>query len=170
MRDIKIVPLSIKYIDELLAFETENKAYFEQRCLPRPAAYFDRNLLQKVIENLVADVEVLMFLIFDREGLVGRLNVTEIQEEEGVGLTGVVGYRVGEAFGGRGIATKALSTLKNKLQAEGQFKRLYAGAAIDNYASQIVMLKNGFQFISRVENVGNMLGPGDIYVELFCDL
>lgn len=107
------------------------------------AEHFDRVLVSPTV--LYRVIEVL------DEGSrwirVGFVNSFETQVViEGVSsLRRCIGYRLGEAYWGRGIATGAVSLLLG----EDPSRPLFAVVAATNAASRRVLAKCGFQAISR---------------------
>ena len=62
---------------------------------------------------------------------------------------GIICDRIGENHQGKGYATKAVKlAVKNALDVH-RFHRLEAGTSPENIGSQIVLIKNGFQFTGR---------------------
>ena len=58
---------------------------------------------------------------------------------------GNVGYWVDRSVNGRGLATAAVGDVVSFAFAEGGLHRLEAGTLVDNFASQRVLEKNGFE-------------------------
>jgi len=56
-----------------------------------------------------------------------------------------IGYWLGHAYWQQGLATQALTLFVEKLQQEGEFKRVYVSVVTDNNRSISVLKKNEFQ-------------------------
>lgn len=88
----------------LYQFEQTNRTYFETMVPSRGETFYQKEAFRKSLEELIKEEESgqgLFYLIFNKEGaLIGRLNLTINGEMADVG------YRIGEAFSGRGYAKK----------------------------------------------------------------
>ncbi|KAF1305413.1 GNAT family N-acetyltransferase [Candidatus Enterococcus willemsii] len=158
---IHLEKLAMKHAEELFAFEKQNRIYFEQTFLPRPAVYFEKDSFLTILNTLIQEEET-MFVIYMDEQLVDRINITDVQQTENEKM-GSVGYRIGKKYTGRGVASRALYLMK-KIAKEQHFTSLEAGTAIDNYGSQIVLLKNQFQFKEKCIDPSRQFGPSGTYV------
>ncbi len=63
-----------------------------------------------------------------------------------------------QEYNGRGYATKAVKLVIDKAFNEYKFHRIEAGTSPANIGSQIVLIKNGFEFIGRTRQVINING------------
>lgn len=63
-----------------------------------------------------------------------------------------MGYRIGENVTNLGYASAAVKLVLDKAFTNYGFNRIIAGTAIDNLASQRVLLKNGFTFSKIIKN------------------
>lgn len=151
MNEVSVRPLSMGDADSLFDFETENRAYFERIGLPRGAAYYDRAQFQGILETLVAEQKKglhYMYLVFNAQGmLAGRVNLTDVVGEPL--RKAELGYRIGELHQGKGYATAAVRLVAEQAASVHGLHRLEAGTAPQNIGSQIVLIKNGFQFVGR---------------------
>ncbi|WP_413374900.1 GNAT family N-acetyltransferase [Alkalihalobacillus sp. 1P02AB] len=129
---------------KLFEFEKENRVYFEQMVPERGHDYYDYAIFQKRHAALLAEQEQqqsYFFLIKDEYGqIIGRMNVTDIGEQT---KSGEVGYRIGERFVGRGLASFALKLLIAKAPSFN-LKQLTAKTTSNNVASQKILEKNNF--------------------------
>lgn len=151
MNEVSIKPLSVNDADSLFQFEAENRSYFERVGLPRSEAYYDRTQFQGILETLVADQEQklhYMYLVLNAQGeLVGRVNLTEVVGEPL--RKAELGYRIGERHQGKGYATAAVKLVVKQADFKHKLHRIEAGTSPQNIGSQIVLIKNGFQFAGR---------------------
>lgn len=138
MAEVTLAPLAVADAAALLRFEVENRDWFETWVGPRPDSYWQLDSLRKILRAQVED-EDLMYLIKAASGdILGRLNITGFQS--GVGQ---IGYRVGTAHAGRGVATSAVALALPQARAAGLWA-LEAQVSADNRASWLVLERNGF--------------------------
>lgn len=89
-----------------------------------------------------------MYLIKDNCGkIVGRVNLVSIVR--GSFNKAEIGYRISEEHQGKGYSTKAVKLVLDEAANKYKLHRIEAGASPDNIGSQIVLIKNGFQFTGR---------------------
>jgi len=147
--DITLTPLAVSDVPDLYAFERENRAWFERFVPPRPDAYWQHARLAALVRTQVADPDA-MFLIRVGGALAGRLNLTDFE----VGVA-QLGYRVGKAWGGRGVASAAVALGLERARGLG-LRAVEARARADNPASVRVLEKCGF--VLRADGAGWHLG------------
>ena len=75
--------------------------------------------------------------------------------------TAEIGYWLGEAFWGRGIATRALKQMTAEAFAEGGWKKLFAPVLAPNRASARVLEKGGFHLEGVFKN--EVIKNGQVY-------
>ncbi|MBU3146669.1 GNAT family N-acetyltransferase [Clostridium sp. CF012] len=154
MLDIIIKLLEQSDALELFAFELENKLFFERIGLPRGDNYYDYNNFNIIIKGLVEEQEkglIYMYLIMDcSRKIIGRINLTSVVR--GNVNKAELGYRVGEKHQCKGYATSAVRLVLDEAVNRHKLHRIEAGTSPDNIASQIVLIKNGFQFTGRYSN------------------
>jgi [ribosomal protein S5]-alanine N-acetyltransferase len=142
--EIKIKKLQINDAEQLYQFEVNNRSFFETMVPSRGDDYYQYNNYLATLENLLMEQREglsYFYLIKDQNGtILGRINLVDIDRETGEGH---VGYRVGEAFLRKGIASRALQLL---LQEALMLKvnTIYAKTTYDNIASQKVLENSGF--------------------------
>ena len=167
MPHLELILLDHKYLRKLFEFEQENKAYFELSCHPRPESYNEWQSFKSVQESFIHEIpdsNYKMFLLLAEDQVVGRINLTELAEEDNQ-VTANIGYRIAKACSGRGYASEGVRLLLEYIREHAICDVVYGGAAIDNFGSQIVMLKNQFQFHEQVFNTDGIFGPGEVYIE-----
>lgn len=135
----------------LLRFEEENRAFFEATLPPRPAAFYTR---QGMRESIAASIEerragsAFMYVVVDGDGeIAGRVNLFGVVRGPVEGAE--LGYRIGDRHQGRGHATRAVAHVLREAFEAWDLHRVEASTAPTNVASQIVLLRNGFQFWGR---------------------
>lgn len=136
---------------DLFIFELENRAFFERIGLARRDSYYELNNFDSIIKQLVKEQEkglIYMYLIKDYFGkVIGRVNLVSI--ERGSFNKAELGYRIGEKHQGKGYATNAVKLILDEAVNNHKLHRIEAGTSPDNIGSQIVLIKNGFQFVGR---------------------
>lgn len=149
--------MTIKLLEEsdlqaLYDFERENRTFFESIGFGRSESYYDIHNFKEIVKELVEDQNkdlVYMYLMKDvSKNIVGRINLTEIIR--GNMNKAEVGYRVGEKHQGKGYGTKAVRLILEKAAVEHKLHRIEAGTSAGNIGSQVVLVKNGFQFTGRL--------------------
>ena len=140
MDDITLTPLALADAGALYAFERANRAWFEAWVPARPEAYRTPESLAALIEEQLAGPDA-MFLIRSGPQIVGRLNLTNIAEG-----AADLGYRVGEAACGRGVATEAVRLGLDAARSMG-LTAINVRVKPDNPASAQVLAKSGFDRI-----------------------
>lgn len=138
---------------DIYSFEKENQKYFEQDLLPRPINYFDLESFKEITNELLVEQdnhEVYMHLIRDSNGIiVGRINLIVLGSDK---KTAELGYRIGENYTNLGYANEAVKIVLEKAFNIYGLNRIIAGTATDNFASNKVLIKNGFIFSKIIEN------------------
>ncbi|MBB6218764.1 ribosomal-protein-alanine N-acetyltransferase [Anaerosolibacter carboniphilus] len=151
MSDITIKPLTESDAVALFQFELENREFFESMVPSRGDSYYDFGnfmALQKEIVKEQKEGSLYMYLIKDQEhNIIGRVNLVSIVR--GMFNKAELGYRIGKAYTGKGYTTKAVALVLHEAIHQHKLHRIEAGTAPDNIGSQIVLIKNGFQFTGR---------------------
>lgn len=151
MESIKIKLLSQMDASELFVFEKENREYFQSIGLPRIDAYYQYDAFAQIIKELVYEQDKglhYMYLVINQdENIVGRINLTNIIQEPL--KKAELGYRIGETYQGKGYATSAVKLAVGQVNQNHKLHRIEAGTSPQNIGSQIVLIKNGFQFVGR---------------------
>ncbi|MGO1058825.1 GNAT family N-acetyltransferase [Planococcus sp. FY231025] len=129
----------------LLAFELENRTFFESQVPGRGDGYYQPEGFLERHQMLLDEQEKgesFFYLIKDEKGgILGRVNLVDIDRKA---RCGSLGYRMSENQCGKGIAAKAVGLLIDELPALG-VKRVDAKTTQNNVASQRVLEKNGFE-------------------------
>ncbi|MGC7871040.1 GNAT family N-acetyltransferase [Desulfosporosinus sp. SYSU MS00001] len=151
MPDITINFLEESDAQELFTFELKNRAFFERIGFPRGDNYYELNNFNRIIKESIEEQEkglVYMYLIKDHTGMIlGRINLLSI--ERGSFNKAGLGYRIGEEHQGKGYATSAVKLVLDEAVNKHKLHRIEAGTSPYNIGSQIVLIKNDFQFVGR---------------------
>lgn len=107
---------------------------------PYPYALEDA---QAFIEAHLDDDPCLTFAIVYQAQLCGA--ITLIPQEDIKRLSAEIGYWIGEAYWGKGIASQAVQMMTTLGFEQLQLVRIYAGIFEFNHASMRVLEKNGYQ-------------------------
>jgi [ribosomal protein S5]-alanine N-acetyltransferase len=156
--EIKIKKLQINDAEKLFQFEVINRNFFETMVPGRGDDYYlYENFLTFLKALLIEQEEGLsyFYLVNDHNGaILGRINLVDINKETGEGH---VGYRVGEAFLKKGVASSALQLLL-KESHELSVKTIYAKTTFNNIGSQKVLENSGFnRYVNEKENDPNFV-------------
>lgn len=140
---------------EILEFELESREYFESQIPPRHPDYYSLSNLKQIIGDIVGEQEqglrYMYLLRNEKEELVGRINLFSITR--GIFESAELGYRIGKKHIGKGYATAGVHLVMKKAFETHKLHRVEAATAPENIGSQIVLLKNNFQFIGRARQV-----------------
>ena len=132
--------------DALLAFELANRAFFEARINARAADYYSADgvtqAIQAAIDDAAADHGYQFLVKADDGAILGRINLRDVTRTPV--SSAVLGYRIGEAHGGKGHASAALLALLEVAFGRLGLERIEAGVRASNLASARVLLRNGF--------------------------
>lgn len=170
MSSLTLYPIAEAEAAELLRFETENRAYFERSIAGFGDDYYRLETLKQVIAERTEDWssgKAYYYLIRDAAGeLVGRVSLFGVRR--GPAQRAEIGYRVAERHGGKGYATAAVGqVVKDAFEVYG-LHRLEAATSPKNVASQIVLLKNGFEFWGRARRSYRLNGVWEDTVMFEC--
>ena len=129
--------------DALLAFELENRAFFEASIQPRAAQYYSQQGVEQAIDGAIDDAAAgrgFQFLVKSGAGdILGRINLREVGQG-----SAVLGYRIGAVHVGQGHASAAVRALLAIAFGDLGLRRIVAGSRETNPASIAVLLRNGF--------------------------
>ncbi|PRC94754.1 GNAT family N-acetyltransferase [Solimicrobium silvestre] len=150
---IKIRTLELSDAENLLSFEFENRAWFEQHIAPRPDSWFSKEgVLAHIRSYLKAQQQgtfhACVVLDETEQKIIARANLRDIDQDAG---TAEIGYRIAQALTGKGLASAATKHLMKLAYSEWQLKQLSGFVSLANPASARVLEKNGF----------NNVGPGE---------
>jgi ribosomal-protein-alanine N-acetyltransferase len=87
------------------------------------------------------------YLLKSAGAIVGRINLTGIQRLAFNKAT--LGYRIGQAYAGQGLASRAVALLVDEAFGRLGFWRLEANSRPENLASVRVLQRNGFREYGR---------------------
>ena len=142
---MKIRTLQIDDAAALLDFELRNRAWFEQFVLPRADSVYSQDGIATHINTCLYDYTngtMHPCLILDDYGrIAGRANLKDIDSAE---RTTEIGYRIGQEYAGKGMATAAVEYLKTLAYDQWRLARLLAFVTTENPASARVLEKCGF--------------------------
>lgn len=143
--DLLIEKLQAADEKDLYEFELENRFFFEEMVPTRGEEYYNPGIFKVRHKSLLEEQvngDSYFYLIKDNnDSILGRINLIDIDKSH---KTGYLGYRVGQAYIGKGIATQALKILVETVTSEG-IKQIQAKTTTHNIASQKVLEKNGFE-------------------------
>ncbi len=153
--------------DDLLAFELQNRTFFEASINARTEGYYSadgmRAAITDAIDHARADT-AFQFLVRDDAGtLVARVNLSRVRRAHF--HCAEVGYRVAQTASGRGVATQAVGQLVALAFSDLQLLRLEATCRPENAASIQVLERNGFERFGVARRSFQLHG---IWYDLIC--
>ncbi|WOV87236.1 GNAT family N-acetyltransferase [Sporosarcina oncorhynchi] len=165
--DIFIEKLNRLDAEDLYKFEVENRAFFEEMVPTRGDDYYMPEIFkfrhERLLEEQAEEISC-FYLIKDEDGsILGRINVVDMDESREVAS---LGYRVGKAHLGKGVAKKALRLLLETVKEHG-VKQVNAKTTTTNIASQKVLERNGFEQIKTGDEEFEMNGQKVKFVTYF---
>lgn len=148
---IHLVPPTPGIADELLRFETANRAFFETHINARPAGFYSPEGVRAAIALAVREAagdKGYQFLVRGEAGeLLGRVNLIGVRRAHF--HCAELGYRMAEAACGQGHASEAVRLVLAKAFGELKLRRVEANARAGNEGSVRVLLRNGFREFGR---------------------
>lgn len=151
MNTVQIKMLAADDAVSSFAFEKDYRTYFESIGLGRSSRYYEWDCFQELFNTLLEEQNQAlhyMYLVLDPQGkTVGRVNLTEVVQ--GPFKKAQLGYRIGNDHQGRGYATASVKLALEQAHHQHKLHRIEAGTSPANIGSQIVLIKNGFQFAGR---------------------
>lgn len=145
MNPITLRTLHSTDTEALLAFELDNREWFERHIDPRDSAFYS---VAGVTEHIATYLSGFAagtwhpFVIEEAGGkIVGRANLKGIDLAE---RSAEVGYRIAQSACGQGLATLAVRHLIHEAQVHWNLKRLVANVYAANIASAKVLKRCGF--------------------------
>ena len=169
---MNIRTLHIEDAQRLLAFELENRAWFEQNVEARDPAFYTADGLVAHIEDYLEQHRTGSMhpcvLVDDDGAIIGRANLRYINRYAGIGE---VGYRIACNQTRRGLASAALAHMQHIARSVYRLQRLRAWVNERNLGSRKVMEKCGFArdmlTASRLVQVGGADHVSQLY---YCSL
>ena len=147
MRDIFLTYPQISDADEMLAFEIENRSFFEASVRSRPDGFYSLSGIKRSIEHATLDAledKAYQYLVRDKQSrLVGRANLTRVRRTHFHSAD--IGYRIAQCECGRGYASEAVRLLVAKAFDELNLVRIEANARSTNPGSCRVLERNRFR-------------------------
>lgn len=142
---LQIVAPTLADAESLLHFELANRNYFEQWINPRAGDYYSaagvRAALEAAARQATGD-KAYQYLVKLEDAIVGRVNLNHVLRP--YFNKAEVGYRIGEQYAGKGIATQAVALLLDRAFSTLGFERIEATVREMNQASVHVLKNNGF--------------------------
>ena len=148
---IRLVAPRIGDGPELLAFELDNRSFFEANVNARQADYYSPEGVSAAIEASLVEARedaAYQYLIRNEADLlVGRINLTRVRRSHF--FSAEVGYRIARSMGGKGYASEALRQALSIAFREKALARIEAMVRPENVGSIRVLQKNGFVLFGR---------------------
>jgi ribosomal-protein-alanine N-acetyltransferase len=145
MSSFRVRELKSTDTQALLAFEIDNREWFETHIDARASSFYSLQGVADHIEGYLADFAIGAwhpFVIVDSsETIVGRANLKGIDRSE---RSAEVGYRIAQSVCGQGLATLALKHLIQEAQVRWELRQLVAYVYEENVGSRKVLDRCGF--------------------------
>jgi len=143
---MRLEQVTAAHRDAILEFEILNRDFFAAAIPDRgddffadyPARHADLLTLQ------AAGTDRFHVLVTEDGTIAGRFNLVRIDRGEAE-----LGYRVGEAFAGHGVATETVGKVCELARTDYGLTRLRARTTDDNHGSTKVLLRNGFTVVGQ---------------------
>lgn len=144
----RLLRLHADHAAALFDFELSNRAFFAASIPDRGDDYFtDFDQRHRETLEWQAAGECHFHVLVTGEGrIVGRVNLVDVADG-GAEL----GYRIGEAASGKGLATSAVAGVCELAVSEYGLTRLTAATTVDNGGSRVVLERNGFQVVGEAD-------------------
>ncbi|MDC8756315.1 GNAT family N-acetyltransferase [Janthinobacterium fluminis] len=147
---LQIFPPTLADAEELLAFESDNRAYFESWINARSDGYYHIAAVRAAIEQAARERDndvAYQFLAKVGGRIVGRVNLTAVVRR--YFNKAALGYRIAEQAGGQGYASRAVElAVREGFGAIGLW-RIEADVRAANTGSQRVMERNDFRLYGK---------------------
>ena len=150
MSDFTLSPPVAADAPALLAFELANRNWFESWVTARPASYYTLEGVQAAIDLAMREAaqdRTYQFLMQSGKQILGRVNLTQIQRD--YFNKAMLGYRIGEAYCGQGVAKVAVAQVLDIAFGELKLWRVEATVRTGNAGSMRVLQHNGFSEFGR---------------------
>ena len=165
---MKLIPLTLQHSSELLQFEQDNRAWFEQHIEPRPNDFYNLLGVQTHTAELLMDRTLgkgLPTLLIDQQNdIIGRVSLANIAKRKAF-----LGYRLAHAHVGKGLAKRAVAMMLDLAKQQG-IRQLVALTSVDNIASQKVLISHGFVKKRKLKNFTQVQGEKKNCIEFWLDL
>ncbi|WP_223503541.1 GNAT family N-acetyltransferase [Pseudomonas sp. BF-R-24] len=146
MESFSVRELKMTDAQALLAFEIQNREWFESHIDARAPAFYSLQGVADHIESYLSDFAIGAwhpFVIEDSsQRIVGRANLKSIDSSTG---SAEVGYRIDQRVCGQGLATRALRHLIQEARIRWGLAQLVAYAFRENAGSRKVLDRCGFK-------------------------
>ncbi|VVP25445.1 hypothetical protein PS900_04074 [Pseudomonas fluorescens] len=146
MESFSVRELKMTDAQALLAFEIQNREWFESHIDARAPSFYSLQGVTDHIESYLSDFAIGAwhpFVIEDSsQRIVGRANLKSIDSLTG---SAQVGYRIGQRACGQGLATLALRHLIQEARMRWGLAQLVAYAFRENAGSRKVLDRCGFK-------------------------
>ena len=146
MESFSVRELKMTDAQALLAFEIQNREWFESHIDARDPSFYSLQGVADHIESYLSDFAIGAwhpFVIEDSsQRIVGRANLKSIDSLTG---SAQVGYRIGQRACGQGLATLALRHLIQEARMRWGLAQLVAYAFRENAGSRKVLDRCGFK-------------------------
>ncbi len=173
MPTLVLAPPTIADSDDLLAFEVDNRKFFETNINARPNEYYSHEGVYQAIKAATGQAQediAYQYLVRSAAGqLVARVNLSRVKRAHF--HCAELGYRVAEHAVGQGVAAEAVRQVISLAFNEHRLYRLEANSRPENIGSIKVLQRNGFEQFGRAKRSFHLHGKWHdlLYFELHAD-
>jgi len=151
MLPFTLTPPTLADAPALLAFECDNRGFFERHINARPPAYYSLDGVSAAIDLALREAQAdtgRQYLVKGEGGcILARVNLSRLRRAHF--HSAELGYRVAEAFTGQGLARAAVAQVRLLAFGRHGLQRLEACASSMNEASATVLSRLGFRQYGR---------------------
>lgn len=138
--------LSVDDAEEMLAVLLDDREFLGNSGPQRSEDFFtvaaQREGLERSLQAHGREAMVPLAILDEQGRIIGRININNITR--GAAQSATVGFWVGQAHNGRGVASRALADAVEIVFTDLRLHRLQADTRLENTASQRVLARNGF--------------------------
>jgi ribosomal-protein-alanine N-acetyltransferase len=160
VNEVLVEKLGEEDAELLFQFEKNNRLFFEKMVPGRGEDYYSFKVFQEKHQGLLQEQsqgQSYFYLMKNPAGeIMGRINLSDV-ENTSKGKSAHIGYRVGEAFIGKGVANKAVAFILKEAITH-QITTIHAKTTTNNPASQKVLKRNGFKYMKTERKSFGMNG------------
>lgn len=143
---MKIRTLQADDVERLLAFELENRSWFEQHVEARAPAFYSADgvtahIADYLNSHAAGSMHPCVLTSDDGSAIVGRANLRRIDHAAG---SGEVGYRIARSHARQGLGSLALEHLMELARTQYRLRILNAWISQQNLGSRRILEKFGF--------------------------
>lgn len=150
LKNMHFEKLNEAHANSLLAFELENRDFFEDLISPRDTNFFSESGISEHINDLLDEDyqhKACSFVLTENKSIIARANIKNIKADG----SAEIGYRVAKVASGKGVGSFCVQHLVSFCQSL-KLEKINALVMNNNPASERVLLKNKFELFLCLPN------------------